>query len=245
MITIIHCYYLTAIVYYLLDTLISTPTNIFTTASTAIDYQNNNNDNNNNENNNYIKNDNYDDSNIHNKAYKNDVNETIVRNIPSYQRQALYDLYDATKGYDWKYPYGDRGHWNFTDDNVNPCSTTDPWQGLSCNSSLSSSPSNESSSTLEFDYITMIELPHYQLKGSIPSSIDQIKTLILLNLSSNSVTNTIPNTIGIPTESSSYVMSFLHHQFHYYPPSHNHSHTHHIMIIIVIIYHNSHIFTFS
>jgi hypothetical protein len=226
---IIHCYYLTAIVYYLLDTLISTNV-FFTTASTAIDYQNNNNNNDNDNN---------------NKAYKNDINDSIVRNIPSYQRQALHDLYDATKGYDWEYPYGDRGHWNFTDDNVNPCSTTDPWQGLSCKSSLSSSPSNESSSILEFDYITTIELPHYQLKGYIPSSIDQIKTLILLNLSSNSVTNTIPNTIGIPTESSSHVMSFLHHQFHFYHPNHNHSHTHHVMIIIIIIYHNSHIFTFS
>ena len=242
MIIIIHCFYLTAIVYNLLDTLISTPTNIFfTTANTAIDYQNINNDVNNNQNNNYSKNDNNDDS-----KNKNDVNETIVRNIPSYQRQALHDLYDGTKGYDWKYPYGDRGHWNFTNDNVNPCSTTDPWQGLKCKSSLSSSPSNESSSTLEFDYITTIELPHYQLKGSIPNSIDQIKTLILLNLSSNSVTNTIPNTIGIPTESSSsHVMSFLHHQFHYYAHNHNHSHTHHVMIIIIIIYHNSHIFTFS
>lgn len=197
MMMMINRYYLTAIIYfnYLLDTLTSTPTNIFTAATIVI----------------------------------NNQDTTIVRNIPSGQRQALHDLYDATEGYDWKYPYGDHGHWNFTDDNVNPCSTTDPWQGLSCTSSSSAllssslSPSPESSSTLEYDYITTIELPHYHLKGSIPNSINQIKTLILLNLSSNSITNTIPNTIGTTTESSSSHVMLLLNQFHYQPQSYSYS----------------------
>ena len=55
------------------------------------------------------------------------------RNIPSHERQALYDLYLSTNGDDWTYQDGDLGHWNFTDPDVNPCSSSDPWQGLNCN----------------------------------------------------------------------------------------------------------------
>jgi len=54
-------------------------------------------------------------------------------NIPSHERQALYDLYVSTNGDDWIYQDGDLGHWNFTDPDVNPCSSSDPWQGLNCN----------------------------------------------------------------------------------------------------------------
>jgi len=85
------------------------------------------------------------------------------RNIPSYERQALYDLYVSTNGDDWIYLDGDDGHWNFTDPDVNPCSSSDPWQGLNC-----TVISSESSSSY---YISEITLSDYNLKGTIPESI--------------------------------------------------------------------------
>jgi len=86
-----------------------------------------------------------------------------IKNIPSYERQALYDLYVSTNGDDWKYQDGDDGHWNFTDPDVNPCSSSDPWQGLNC-----TVISSESSS---YYYISKITLPDYNLQGTIPESI--------------------------------------------------------------------------
>jgi len=85
------------------------------------------------------------------------------RNIPSYERQALYDLYVSTDGDDWKYQDGDDGHWNFTDPDANPCSSSDPWQGLNC-----TFISSESSS---YYYISEITLSDYNLQGTIPESI--------------------------------------------------------------------------
>jgi hypothetical protein len=84
------------------------------------------------------------------------------RNVPSYERQALHDLYLSTNGDEWKYQYGDEGHWNFTDPDVNPCLLSDPWQGLNC--SINSSVS-------EYNYISKIELAYFNLRGSIPDSI--------------------------------------------------------------------------
>ena len=84
------------------------------------------------------------------------------RNIPSHERHALYDLHTATGGVNWVYQYGDEGHWNFTDPDVNPCSSSDPWQGLNC--SIKSSVS-------EYNYISKIELAYFNLRGSIPDSI--------------------------------------------------------------------------
>jgi len=49
------------------------------------------------------------------------------KNIPSYERQALHDLYVSTNGDDWVYLYGKEGHWNFTDPDVNPCLTKNLW----------------------------------------------------------------------------------------------------------------------
>jgi len=86
-----------------------------------------------------------------------------VKNIPSYERQALYDLYVSTNGDDWIYQDGDDSHWNFTDPDVNPCSSSDPWQGLNC-----TFISSESSS---YYYIYEITLSDYNLQGTIPESI--------------------------------------------------------------------------
>ena len=94
------------------------------------------------------------------------INTAMNNNIPTNEREALYDLYTSTNGDKWKYQ--DRtddndvdhdGHWNFTDTDVNPCASLDPWQGLSC-----ITYSNHS-------YITKIQLSHYNLQGTIPESI--------------------------------------------------------------------------
>ena len=84
------------------------------------------------------------------------------KNIPSHERQALYDLYVSTNGDDWIYQDGDQGHWNFTDPDVNPCSSSDPWQGLNC---------SMNSSVSEYIYISKIELAYFNLKGTIPETI--------------------------------------------------------------------------
>ena len=89
------------------------------------------------------------------------------KNIPSHERQALYDLYVSTNGDDWIYQDGDQGHWNFTDPDVNPCSSSDPWQGLNC--TVISLDSN--SSKVNYYHISEIMLSEYNLIGSIPESI--------------------------------------------------------------------------
>ena len=86
------------------------------------------------------------------------------KTIPSIERQALHDLYTSTNGDDWIYQDGDLGHWNFTDPDVNPCSSSDPWQGLNC-TVLSSEPDSY------YYYISDIMLSDYNLRGTIPESI--------------------------------------------------------------------------
>jgi len=90
------------------------------------------------------------------------ITSSLERNIPSYERRALHDLYLSTNGNNWVYQNGDEGHWNFTNPDVNPCSSSDPWQGLYCSSS---------SSELIYYYITDISLSYYNLQGTIPDSI--------------------------------------------------------------------------
>ena len=86
------------------------------------------------------------------------------RNIPSNERQALHDLYASTNGDQWIYQDADGGHWNFTDPDVNPCSSSDPWQGLNC--TVISSVSNS-----YYYHISEIILLEYNLRGTIPESI--------------------------------------------------------------------------
>ena len=94
-------------------------------------------------------------------------------NIPSHERQALYDLYASTNGDDWIYQDGDMGHWNFTDPDVNPCSSSDPWQGLNCTVVSSESDS--------YYYISEIVLPYFNLRGgSLPVTIGMLVCIQLL-----------------------------------------------------------------
>lgn len=84
------------------------------------------------------------------------------RNIPSHERHALYDLHTATHGNSWIYQDGDEGHWNFTDPDVNPCSSMNRWQGLNCTTVSTKS---------QYIYVSEIILSDYNLHGTIPESI--------------------------------------------------------------------------
>ena len=93
------------------------------------------------------------------------------KTIPSIERQALHDLYTSTNGDDWIYQDGDLGHWNFTDPDVNPCSSSDPWQGLNC--TVISSDTNS-----YYYHISQILLSNYNLRGTIPESIGMFMQVI-------------------------------------------------------------------
>jgi hypothetical protein len=86
------------------------------------------------------------------------------KTIPSIERQALHDLYTSTNGDDWIYQDGDLGHWNFSDPDVNPCLSSDPWQGLNC-TVISTNTSSY------YYHISDIMLSDYNLRGTIPESI--------------------------------------------------------------------------
>jgi hypothetical protein len=57
-----------------------------------------------------------------------------LSNIPDYERQVLYDIYNTMNGEYWiwhdEYYYGKQ--WNFTYPYVNPCELDNRWQGIYC-----------------------------------------------------------------------------------------------------------------
>ena len=105
-------------------------------------------------------------------------------NIQSNERDALYDLYNYTNGNQWIWK-GEVGHWNFTDrHNVNPCSSLNPWQGLRCTIIGS------------YNHISSVNLTSYNLNGTLPHSMGQLKYLTILDLSSNHLNGELPSSIG-------------------------------------------------
>ena len=100
------------------------------------------------------------------------VDSNYNKNLPFKERQALHDLYVSTNGDDWVYQDGDEGHWNFTDPDVNPCSSSDPWQGLNC-TVISTNTSTH------YYYISEILLSNYNLRGTIPHSIGTLRNYII------------------------------------------------------------------
>ena len=102
-----------------------------------------------------------------------DNNEIVSINIPKSEMQALYELYNATDGKNWKWinstVLAAKIKWNFTE-SANPC--RDNWAGLICSNS----------SSTEYSHITEIRLANYNLRGTLPASIDSFSKLESLNL---------------------------------------------------------------
>jgi hypothetical protein len=97
-------------------------------------------------------------------------------NVPSYQIEALQDLYDSTNGWqwNWKVPLTEYGvKWNFSQTSPNPC--IEGWQGISCSSDCSHAPC----------LITELVLDGYGLDGTLPMSLGNITSLITLQIYSN------------------------------------------------------------
>lgn len=104
--------------------------------------------------------------------------------LPSAQFKALEDLYDSTNGVDWSWK-GEYLHgaiWNFASSTANPC---DNWQGIVCTSSCGRDPCS----------VLTLELPQYNLRGMLPSSLGNLSDITLLNLDRNAITGTIPLTL--------------------------------------------------
>jgi hypothetical protein len=102
-----------------------------------------------------------------------------VVNISPLERQALQDLYNSADGPNWKNYGGTIITWNFFNPDVNPCD--EGWYGIECSADY---------------HVTTIVLSGENLRGTIPSTIGQLSSLIRLYLHINQLTGTIPSTIG-------------------------------------------------
>jgi Leucine-rich repeat (LRR) protein len=109
----------------------------------------------------------------------------VVHNVPLSEIDALYDLYESTNGDNWNWPDA-RNRWNFTA--PNPC--IGPWQGISCSLIASGG----------FVHVLQLQLPRYNLAGSLPQSIANLTQLQILNLRTNKLTGSIPGTVGLLAE---------------------------------------------
>ena len=106
-------------------------------------------------------------------------------NVPEYEIQALYDLYNATEGNEWQWDSSTQSGnpWQFTA-NANPCS--DDWLGVTC----SSTPMNG------YLHVIKLYLEHLNLVGYVPESIGNLTELTELSLYNNYLNSTIPHSIG-------------------------------------------------
>jgi Leucine-rich repeat (LRR) protein len=95
-----------------------------------------------------------------------------VPNVPTYELQALQDLYDSTNGNEW-YWRPLEPQWSFAQ-HVNPCAPV--WQGITC--------TLPSPGTIY--YIEKILLSGYNLNGTLPLSVGNFTLLTELDVSANS-----------------------------------------------------------
>ena len=106
--------------------------------------------------------------------------------IPNQEYSALQALYSNTNGANWNWaiPSNISGYpWNFTTSvKENPCSSTRPWQGISCSSTCENSPCN----------VLSLILSGLNLQGIIPVTISQLTKLEVFDLSENKLINPIP-----------------------------------------------------
>jgi Leucine-rich repeat (LRR) protein len=106
--------------------------------------------------------------------------------ISSDTYQALEAFYDATGGSRWEWDslQPESTIWRFPCELSTPCN--DGWQGLSC-------AWNSDNTACE---IQAIELPDYNLRGSLPTELGTLVNMQVLNLYANSLTGTIISDLG-------------------------------------------------
>ena len=111
--------------------------------------------------------------------------------VSSNEISALQSLYDSTNGESWDWSAATAGaHWDFSGD-PNPC--LDGWQGITCNSECS----NIASSTCT---ISELDLPNYNLDGTLPLELHLLSSLDLCELNQNKkLSGTLPSEIGSMT----------------------------------------------
>jgi Leucine-rich repeat (LRR) protein len=99
---------------------------------------------------------------------------------------ALEALYNSTAGLNWTWdpPLPSPTVWHFQSPFSAPCSES--WQGLICSSNLSTSSCD----------IVSLELPHYNLLGTMPSELGNLVKLEALYLNDNSLEGSIPSELG-------------------------------------------------
>lgn len=111
---------------------------------------------------------------------------STAANIPTSEWNALYDLYNATNGLNWRWSKNPTAGfaWNFTNPAVNnPC--VDHWQGVICKYF----PQNE------YYHVTQIVLSSYRLAGKLLPSLSAFSDLVNLDLNTNSLTGPIPGSL--------------------------------------------------
>jgi Leucine-rich repeat (LRR) protein len=108
--------------------------------------------------------------------------KAVVHNVPRSEIDALHDLYESTNGGSWNW-HGENDRWNFTAST--PC--VGPWQGVTCSLVASAG----------YVHVLQLQLPGYNLAGFIPSSISNLTQLQVFDLMSNTLTGTIPGSVGL------------------------------------------------
>ena len=128
---------------------------------------------------------------------------TTIAWVKAVEKEALIELYNATNGASWArsqdapydemmLPGGNKG-WDFDGD---PCpkSYNDSWHGVSCVDPCYYPIDGDD---CRFGRITGLNLQFNGLEGTIPDSLfDKLINLTLIDMSHNSLSGTIPTTVG-------------------------------------------------
>lgn len=134
-------------------------------------------------------------NNIYGNNYNDvDFDDNNNYNVNDIERSSLYDFYNSTNGIHWSWK-SEKNHWNFTSIDNNPCHFNSTWQGLKCTLDYNISYN------YTYHYIISINLQNYNLIGSIPDSISNFTYLQELMLDYNHITNIIPSSLQILSNS--------------------------------------------